>query len=99
MEKYNALLNKKISLCFNNDVINSYKITTIRETDRFMVGLEGNGKIFNCDVDWENKQISGGNKIMEFPESVFDDLINKGCAENPMMPNMYFKCESKEKMN
>ena len=94
MEKYNVLLNKKISLCFNNDVINTYKITAIRQTDRFMVGLEGNGIVFNCDIDWENKSISGGNYVMEFPESVFNDLINTGYAKNPMMPNMCFKCES-----
>ena len=94
MEKYNTLLNKKIRLCFNNDVINSYKITAIRQTERFMVGLEGNGRIFECDVDWENKKISDGNKVMDFTESVFNDLINSGYAKNPMMPNMYFKCES-----
>jgi len=99
MEKYNTLLNKKINLCVNKDVINSYKITAIRQTDRFMVGLEGSGKIFNCDVDWENKKISGGNKIMEFPESVFNDLISKGFAENPMMRNMYFRIDVEGMVN
>ena len=94
MEKYNTLLNKKISLVFNNEVINSYKISTIKQTDRFMVGLEGNGRIFSCDVDWENKKISGGNEIMDFPESVFNDLMNTGYARNPTIPNMFFKCES-----
>lgn len=99
MEKYNTLLNKKINLCVNEDIINSYKITAIRQTDRFMVGLEGSGNIFSCDVDWDNKQISGGNKIMEFPESVFNDLINNGFAKNPMMPSMYFKIDVKGMVN
>lgn len=96
MEIYSSLINKKIMLCFNNDIINSYEIKTIRPTDRFMTGIEGSGRIFNCDIDWQNKEISGGNEIMEFPKSVFDDLINNGCAKNPMIPNMYFKIDDKK---
>ena len=99
MEKYNTLIGKKINIHFNDDVINTYKIKTIKDTGRILVGLEGTGKIFVCDVDFDNKEISKGIKKMEFPASVFDDLINTGIARNPMQPNMYFKCVGKEKMN
>lgn len=93
MKKYNTLLNKKISFYFNDKFMLSYRIIKIRQTDAFIIGIEG-GIIFNCDVEWDNKEISNINKIVEFPQSVFDDLINKGRAENPMMPNMYYTCNS-----
>lgn len=96
MEKYNSLLNKKINFQINGNTFNSYKIIRIKQTDKFMVGLEGSGKIFNCDVEWLQKS---GNEIpsMDFPESVLDDLIGKGYAKNPMMPNMAYVIDNGEK--
>jgi len=98
MEKYKILLNKKINFQIDGKTFQSYKITSIRPTDRFMVGLEGKGKIYNCDIDWALK-IDGAFPIMDFPESVLDDLINTGLAKNPIMPNMAYKLDGRENIN
>jgi len=96
MEKYKELIGKKINFQINGSTLQSYKITEIRQTDRFMVGLEGSGKIFNCDIEWLEK-VDNPIPSMDFPESVLNDLINNGYAKNPMMPNMAYVIDNGKK--
>lgn len=90
MEKqkdYKELLNVKINLEYLGQVLNSYKITRIRPTERFMVGLEGSGRIYNCMVNWENKNIEGAYPTMDFPENVFEEFLKDGVSYMPFSDN------------
>lgn len=99
MKTYKELLQKKINVEFNGMILNSYKLTEIRPTERFMVGLEGQGRMYNCSVDWANKNIDGAYPTMDFDEQTLDGLADKGLSVCPMMPNLVYRCEGKEKMN
>ena len=88
MEKYKVLLNKKINMEFSGNVLNSYKITEMKPTDRFMVGLEGSGKVYECLVDWEDKQAVGAIPMMNFDEQTLNDLLVNGYSVCPFMPSL-----------
>ena len=76
MDKYNTLLNKKINFQLEGNTLQSYKITEIRQTDRVMAGLEGSGKIYNCDIEWLQK-VDNPFKINNRDEKTIDKIISK----------------------
>ncbi len=92
--KYNSLINKRIVLSFCGQPLNAYKLTAINATDRFMAGLEGQGRIYSCDADWENKDIDGALPVMDFDEETLDALLSNGQANAPFMRELVFKIEN-----
>lgn len=99
MEKYKKLINKKINLENNGTIINSYKITEIIPTGRFMVGLEGSGNVYNCPVVWENKELGKDYPTMEFSENVFEELLKDGVSYMPFSNNQVCFRIKKEYVN
>lgn len=89
---YSFLLNKKIRILFEKTCINAYIITKINPTDRFMVGLEGNGRIYNCNVKWQKP--SGTPPFMDFDEQTLNALLHTGECVCPTLSSLKFKLES-----
>lgn len=83
---------------FNGQVLNSYKLTEIRPTDRLMIGLEGSGKIYSCSVDWDNKKAVGAYPVMDFDEQTLNGLFKEGLAICPMMPNLVYRIDNGKKV-
>jgi len=92
--KYKELIGKKINVNWNEKTINSYKITEISPTTR---NLEGRGLLYKCSLDWENKDIEGAFPILEFDTKTLDELLEKGLATCPGLPNLYYVRDNKEK--
>jgi hypothetical protein len=97
MRTFDSILNKKIFVEFQGQQVNSYKITKIIPTERFMVGLkgEGNGRIYNCVVDWE-KKTEGSYSELDFDEETLDGLADKGYAVCPSMSNLRYRMDGVE---
>ncbi len=87
MEKYQALLQKKINVELDGNVVNSYKITSILPTKDT---LAGRGKLYNCSVDWENKQMVGAHPNLTFDAQTLNDLTDNNCAISPFMPTLRY---------
>jgi len=96
MKKYKHIVNKKINIQFNDMVLNSYKITEMRPTERFMVGLEGSGRIYDCSIDWHDKKMVGAHPTMDFDEQTLDGLAEQGFSICPFMSNMAYVLDGKK---
>lgn len=99
MKTYKELLQRKITLEFNKEALNSYKITNIEPTERFMHEPKGKLRIYICSVDWEKKNMDGTYPRMDFDERTLDELMLKGFSICPMASNIIFRLEDKLKMN
>ncbi len=96
MEKYKPILNKKINLEFDGKILNSYKITEMKPTEKFLVGLEGSGKVYECSVDWQDKKSVGAYSVMGFDEQTLNGLLEEGLAVCPTMPNLVYRIDGKK---
>ncbi len=91
MKKYDSLLSKTINVEFNSMKVNSFKFTDITPTHRFMSLPKRNGRIYDCSVDWTNKEIKGAYPKMSFDEQTLYELLLTGLSVCPMMPNLLYK--------
>lgn len=89
MEKYIPLINKKINLVFNDQIINSYKITMIGPSKE----VEGIGKVLKCQVEWDNKELADNVPRMDFDVKTLDDLVTTGQAICPFLAEIIFKID------
>ena len=57
--------------------------------------MEGRGKIYQCRVDWENKNLSGAYPFMEFDAQTLDELLKDdlSACPTPFMSNLYYIIE------
>ncbi len=96
MEKYKTLLNKKINVEFNGTVLNSYWITDIKVTDRFIPQLESRGKVHTCSVNWQITGVAGAIPVMDFEEQTLKDLLENGFSVCPTLPNLIYRLDIKK---
>jgi len=90
---FDSLLNRKILFEFSKTIINSFKLTSIVPMD--MV-IEGRGKVYLCDVDWENKAIVDPSMYqLEYDTQTLTDLRDNGYANSPegFLPMKYIISE------
>ncbi len=90
--KYKELIGKKINVGLNGQTVNSYKITKMLSTHR---GMGNRGRIYECHVDWENKDMAEAPLIMDFDAQTLDELLT-GTSICPFMPNLYYKLDDNE---
>lgn len=88
MDFYN-LIGKKINNEFNGDVFNSFTIREIIPTSEFM---EGRGRMYDCPVSWE-KIMEGSYPVLKFEEQTLKDLLTKGVAVCPFLPQLKYVIE------
>lgn len=91
MEKYKALIGKKIQVMMFQDVLDSYVITKIEPSNE----VDKTGKadqIYKCHVQWSDKSTIGYRyPYMNFADYDLDALIKDGLAHSPILAGNYFK--------
>ncbi len=95
MDKYEKIINKRINVQLDTTVVNSYKITDMKDTNRFIIGLEGYGKLYTCAIDWENI-MEGAHPFLEFDEQTLNGLLQDGFSVCPFMDNLYYVMDGRK---
>jgi hypothetical protein len=95
-KKYAILLNRPINLEFNGEKLNSYKLTEIKPyngdvNDGQEKFIRGEGKLYRCLIDWENKSIPGSDPVLLYDTQTLEDLLQRGRSECPGVPALTYR--------
>jgi hypothetical protein len=100
VEKYKDLIGEKIDLMFNAAKMNTFEIMGMKYSGESQFGL---GKMYECSVNWDNKDIGGAYPELLFDERTLNELVEKKTSVCPFMPSLYYvfssESEKKQKPN
>lgn len=93
MKDYSSLIGIWINSEYDGEVFNSWKILSMKPTNRHIVGLEGNGRIWDCPVKWKKSLPEAPPAEMGFDEQTLDELLVNKYAVCPYDDKLIFRIQ------